>query len=261
MGSNTNKKLEEKIGETFEEMNGIVNETIIPELKNEEISESGDGGNVEEIDGGINSESETTEETGGELPTISELSGTKEPASETIQSVDEKPVVEETKTEETKTEQEKTDTESSTEESEKINESPIKTATENPSTENPSTENPSTENPSTENPSTENPSTENPSTENPSTENPSTENPSNETTIEPDSEDDITRLKKMLKQTNNYSYYNCGRHLQNGIDKESLKKFYDEFIIVGCQNKLDLYVIRAIENYVEIEDIYRPDLG
>ena len=246
MGSNTNKKLEEKIGETFEEMNGIVNETIIPELKNEEISESGDGGNVEEIDGGINSESETTEETGGELPTISELSGTKEPASETIQSVDEKPVVEETKTEETKTEQEKTDTESSTEESEKINESPIKTATENPSTENPSTENPSTENPSTENPSTENPSTE---------------NPSNETTIEPDSEDDITRLKKMLKQTNNYSYYNCGRHLQNGIDKESLKKFYDEFIIVGCQNKLDLYVIRAIENYVEIEDIYRPDLG
>ncbi len=125
MGSNTNKKLEEKIGETFEEMNGIVNETIIPELKNEEISESGDGGNVEEIDGGINSESETTEETGGELPTISELSGTKEPASETIQSVDEKPVVEETKTEETKTEQEKTDTESSTEESEKINESPL----------------------------------------------------------------------------------------------------------------------------------------
>lgn len=241
MGSNTNKKLEEKIGETFEEMNGIVNETIIPELKNEEISESGDGGNVEEIDGGINSESETTEETGGELPTISELSGTKEPASETIQSVDEKPVVEETKTEETKTEQEKTDTESSTEESEKINESPIKTATENPSTENPSTENPSTENPSTENPSTE--------------------NPSDETIIEPDSEDDITRLKKMLKQTNNYSYYNCGRHLQNGIDKESLKKFYDEFIIVGCQNELDLDVIRAIENYVEIEDIYRPDLG
>ena len=246
MGSNTNKKLEEKIGETFEEMNGIVNETIIPELKNEEISESGDGGNVEEIDGGINSESETTEETGRELPTISELSRIKESASETIQSVDEKPVVEETKVEETKTEQEKTDTESSTEESEKINESPIKTATENPSTENPSTENPSTENPSTENPSTENPSTE---------------NPSNETTIEPDSEDDITRLKKMLKQTNNYSYYNCGRHLQNGIDKESLKKFYDEFIIVGCQNKLDLDVIRAIENYVEIEDIYLPDLG
>lgn len=69
--------------------------------------------------------------------------------------------------------------------------------------------------------------------------------------LEPDTIDDITRIKDLLKRANYYRYLNCGRHLKNGINKESLEKFYKEFIKQGeTATKRDKELIDLLERYL-----------
>ena len=53
-----------------------------------------------------------------------------------------------------------------------------------------------------------------------------------------------------MKQVNNYSYLNCGRHLKNEINKESLELFFSEFISYGISSKIDGDIINYLKEYL-----------
>ena len=51
--------------------------------------------------------------------------------------------------------------------------------------------------------------------------------------------DFVTKIKKILKETGNYGYLSCGRHLRAEITRGNIKKFYEEFISYGASSKND----------------------
>jgi N-methylhydantoinase B/oxoprolinase/acetone carboxylase alpha subunit len=67
--------------------------------------------------------------------------------------------------------------------------------------------------------------------------------------VAPETEDEIIEhIKQLMRSTQNYSYLNCGRHLKDGVTKESLTKFHKEFISYGASNRTDSTILALLKS-------------